>query len=142
MMKSVFSGTYELISWKNTSSSGEQTYPFGPNAKGFITYTSNGYVSVHLMAESRAMFTNEGIFDALAAEALQNQLNYISYFGTFTATESTVFHRLLSCSFPNWEGTTQVRNWSFQNGLLQLSVDKLLVDNELVSAQLIWQPLS
>ena len=139
VMKSVFSGTYELVSWKNITRDGEETFPFGDKAKGFITYSDNGYVSVHLMADSRTAFIHDGIFDATASEGLRNQLSYISYFGTFTIYPTTVSHHLLSCSFPNWEGTTQIRNWSFKNGVLKLSVDTLLIDRKPVSAVLVWR---
>ena len=110
-MDSIVYGSYELVSWKNTDRDGLEVYPFGENAGGYITYTAQGFVSVHLMSDKRSQFERDGIFDGKDEEIRANYNSFISYFGTYTVNKNTVSHHLLSCSFPNWENTTQIRNW-------------------------------
>jgi hypothetical protein len=53
MNNEILVGTYELVSWENRHESGAITYPLGPDAKGVISYSPDGFVFVHIMANNR-----------------------------------------------------------------------------------------
>ena len=54
MTRNPLIGTWRLLSWQNEASDGSVTYPMGTDAIGFISYTGDGYVLVHIARADRA----------------------------------------------------------------------------------------
>lgn len=114
-------GTYKLISWENRHDSGEFSYPLGPDAKGMISYSKDGYVFVHIMAMNRIAYSSGDLFGGEASEIVAGATSHISYCGTYKIVNHDVIHRVHICSFPNWVSTEQRRHFQFDNGNLILS---------------------
>ena len=132
MNKNILVGTYELVSWENRHESGAITYPLGPDAKGFISYSPDGYVFVHIMANNRNRHSLVDWFGGEISEINESATSHISYCGTYEVKENEVFHYVSVSSFPNWVPSEQKRNWEFQNNHLLLSAQGLQVGNEKV----------
>ena len=132
-------GTYDLVSWENRHESGEITYPLGPDAKGVISYSPDGFVFVHIMANNRNNHTVGDLFGGEVSEIQASATTHISYFGTYEIEGSEVIHRVSVSSFPNWVSSEQRRNWEFRDDHLLLSAQGLEVGNEKVGAYLIWR---
>lgn len=132
-------GTYELVSWENRYDSGEITYPLGPDAKGVISYSADGFVFVHIMADHRGNHSSGDLFGGSDAEIRQSATTHISYCGRYEIRGDEVIHTVLVSSFPNWVPSEQRRNWKFEDGHLLLSAQGLAVGNETVGAYLIWK---
>ena len=43
-------GTWKLVAWYNQTENGQKLYPLGEDASGYISYTSDGFVFVQMMA--------------------------------------------------------------------------------------------
>ena len=132
-------GTYELVSWENRHESGAITYPLGPDANGVISYSPDGFVFVHIMANNRKNHSTGDLFGGEISEIKDSATTHISYCGTYELLEKEVIHHVSVSSFPNWVASEQRRNWEFQNGNLLLSARGLQVGNEKVDAYLIWR---
>jgi hypothetical protein len=142
MMKSEnLVGTYELLSWENRHASGETSYPLGPDAQGYINYTPDGYMFVHIMAANRKAYSSGDLFGGETSEVVDGANSHLSYCGTYRIENNEVVHTVNISSFPNWILTEQRRHFEFKNGKLFLSVQGLKIGNESVGAYLIWQPL-
>ena len=134
-------GTYKLLSWENRHDSGKISYPLGPDAKGMINYSKDGYVFVHIMAVNRKAYSSGDLFGGEASEIVAGASSHISYCGTYKIENHDVIHRVQICSFPNWVSTEQRRHFQFDNGNLLLSAEGLKIKSERVSVYLIWKPL-
>jgi hypothetical protein len=132
-------GTYELVSWENRHESGAITYPLGPDAKGAISYSPDGFVFVHIMAGNRNMHSVGDVFGGEITELRDSATTHISYCGSYEVKDNEVIHYVSVSSFPNWVSSEQRRNWEFQNGHLLLSAQGLQVGDERVGAYLIWR---
>ena len=134
-------GTYRLISWENRHESGKISYPLGPDAKGLISYSPDGFVFVHIMANHRAKHTVSDLFGGDPDEINNSATTHISYSGTFEITGNEVIHSVSISSYPNWVPSEQRRCWKFENGKLLLSAQGIQLVNEKVDADLIWEKL-
>ena len=132
-------GTYDLVSWENRYESGMITYPLGPDARGVISYSVDGFVFVHIMANNRNKHLSGDLFGGEIFEIRHSATTHISYCGTYEVIGDEVIHSVSVSSFPNWVSSEQRRNWEFQNGKLLLSARGLQIGNEKVEAYLIWQ---
>ena len=132
-------GTYDLVSWENRHESGAITYPLGPDAIGVISYSLDGFVFVHIMANNRNNHSTDDLFGGEISEINNSATTHVSYCGTYKIEEHEVIHYVSVSSFPNWVPSVQRRKWEFQNGHLLLSAQGLQVGNEKVGAYLIWR---
>ena len=132
-------GTYDLVSWENRHESGAITYPLGPDAIGAISYSPDGFVFVHIMANNRNKHSVDDLFGGTVSEIKDSATKHISYCGTYEIKENEVIHHVSVSSFPNWVSSEQRRNWEFNNGNLLLSAQGLQVGNQKVGAYLIWK---
>lgn len=132
-------GTYELVSWENRHESGAIAYPLGPDAKGVISYSPDGFVFVHIMANNRSNHSTGDPFGREISEIRDSATTHISYCGTYEIKENEVKHYVTVSSFPNWAPSEQRRNWELRNDHLLLSAQGLQVGKEEVTAYLIWR---
>jgi hypothetical protein len=133
-------GVYELFSWEIRHESGEITYPLGPDAKGLISYSSDGFMFVHIMADNRVPHSSEDLFGGELSEIKNSATTHLSYCGPYEVQEDHVVHYVSVSSFPNWVGSEQRRKWEFKKNQLLLSAQGIQVGNEKVDAYLIWSP--
>lgn len=49
-------GTWSLVSYETQDADGHVIYPLGKDAKGFIMYNPDGYMSAQLMASGRPAY--------------------------------------------------------------------------------------
>ncbi len=127
-----FVGSWKLISFVLTSSTGEVTHPLGQNAEGRITYDAAGRMSVQIMQPGRPNSANpQQIFGANSG--------YLAYYGSYVVEEArgVVVHRVEASLFPNYIGTNQVRRYSFSGNRLTLEAET----PQLGRSKLIWERL-
>jgi hypothetical protein len=134
-------GTYKLLSWENRRASGETSYPLGSDAQGFLHYSKDGYMFVHIMASNRRVYSGGDLFGGESSEIVAGANSHISYCGKYRIENGEVIHTVDISSFPNWVSTEQRRHFEFKKGNLLLSVQGLKLGNEGVGAYLTWQPL-
>lgn len=120
-IKDCFIGTWKLIT--NMKTDGEvTTYPYGKDAVGYITYDSNGYMSVQIMQQNRKSVTP----------------GYFAYFGRYEVDPKTnVIHHYLDGSLtPAEVGTDRQRRYQFIDNQLHLT------PVEEKNREIIWEKIS
>ena len=95
--------------------------PYGPEVIGSITYTPEGYVSMHFCSPGQPNHQSGMPTNSSDAELAESARRYLAYAGTFDATtndhgELIVLHLPEVSLYPNWKGVTQRRLVRFQDG--------------------------
>lgn len=127
-------GTWRLKSWLFVDADGNENYPFGEDAQGYLLYLESGVMSAHLSTAKRTHFTTANLFAITAEEALSSYDTYQSYCGQFEITPNAVLHHVELSTYPNWVGTTQTRFCKIEGDYLYIS--NQFDDRE---ARLIWE---
>ncbi|MEW6454032.1 MAG: lipocalin-like domain-containing protein [Pseudomonadota bacterium] len=96
---------------------------FGPGAKGQQTFDANGRFSIMIMRSDLPKVASNNRETATPEEASKLAHGTIAYFGTYTANDAdkTITVNIESATFPNWNGTSQKRTFSFADGQLTFS---------------------
>jgi len=135
-----FTGNWSLISMSTQDSDGNIVYPFGKNSTGIITYTKNGRVSVHIMGNSRPIFTSQDQHSGSDTEIRKAFEGYVAYSGTYTISKDdrTVYHHVETCLFPNWVGMTQKRSFHLSGNRLTLKTTSIRFRDKSRISTLVW----
>lgn len=133
-------GTWTLVSWYNETAEGEKIYPFGDKPSGYISYSQDGFVFVHMAKPDRAIFVApDDPFGGTAAEDSEAFKSHITYAGPYNYQNDRVIHSVTHSFCPNWVGTQQVRDVAFVGDILRLSAKGLTIGGRLVDAYLDWR---
>ncbi|HEY6241956.1 MAG TPA: lipocalin-like domain-containing protein [Burkholderiales bacterium] len=103
-------GTWDFVVAEVKAPDGKISYPFGQSPRGILIFTSNGrFAQVHVGDVPRIASNNRLTGTPEEYEAIMR--GSLSVFGTYTVDEEkkTVTYKIVSSSFPNWEGEAQTR---------------------------------
>jgi len=132
-------GTWRLVRWYNLAEDGTETDPLGRGATGYISYSSDGFVFVHLMAANRVPYAVNDPFGGTPEEDSAATKSHISYAGPYEYRETEVVHRVTHASCPNWIGSEQVRKIRFEGDRLELSAEGARFQGRVVTAYVLWE---
>ena len=135
-------GTWILSSWTRLVDGVEEPGAFGADALGQLSYSSNGYMSAHLMRRGRRRFaTDDVIGSSDPVERAAAYDGYQSYCGRYEVDEagSLVLHRVAMSSNPNWTDSLQKRFVEFIGDRMKLTTPPLLRQGKAGTAVLIWE---
>lgn len=135
-------GTWKLLAWYNESKDGQRTYPFSEDATGYISYTDNGFVFVHLTAPGRKPYASNDPMGGSLEEDSAAMKSQITYAGTYDFYGNRVAHHVQHASCPNWVGITLKRDAKFVDDRLYLTAPGTFLNGEEVTACLEWGPAS
>jgi hypothetical protein len=84
---------------------------WGPNPKGLMTFTENGWFTWQVFRSDRPKFASNDRRRPTPEESLAATEGALAYFGTFTVDESAriIITRVLASTFPNSENEEQKR---------------------------------
>jgi len=134
-------GAWILESYESLDLNGSHMgYPLGPDARGIIMYTGNGYMSAQIMRSDRPQFhigdLSAGNSEELAAAAS----GYLAYSGPYTVSKDVICHHVEVSLLPNWIGGTQYRAAKIGDNHLQLGpTEPTLIDGQPENARLVWR---
>jgi hypothetical protein len=134
-------GAWILESYESLDLNGSHVgYPLGPDARGIIMYTGNGYMSAQIMRSDRPQFhigdLSAGNSEELAAAAS----GYLAYTGPYTVSKDVISHHVEVSLLPNWIGGTQYRAAKIGDNHLQLGpTEPTLIDGQPHNARLVWR---
>lgn len=152
-LRKQISGTWHLITWhaELISDPSNKIYPLGPEAKGRIVYTHDGYVSAQVMRPGQPAFdegagidpSNQGMDEEWALAGR----NFMGYSGRFFVKdedgEVALYHELDICIYPRLRGKVQKRLVRFEeeNGerILNLGIDTIEVAGEVRTVKVKWR---
>ena len=107
-------GTWRLVSYGRTDSTGHFVPAWDEHPAGRITYTADGHMAAQLYDTRRpSLGNNIATADTAAVRAALAGL--VTYFGRYTidAANHLVRHHVEGASRPEWVGGTLVRSYRF-----------------------------
>ena len=110
-LRSQIVGTWEFVVAEVKAPDGKKSFPFGETPKGILIFTSDGrFVQVHVASDVPRIASNNRL-TGTPEEYAAIMRRSLSVFGTYTVDEEkkTVTYKIVSSSFPNWEGEAQTR---------------------------------
>ena len=134
-------GAWRLVSYEIRPRDGSAvTYPLGRDARGWILYTRDGYMSAQLMAAGRPPYASGDLHRGTESECTAAARGYIAYSGPFHLDDDgTLTHEMDVSLFPNWIGNVQQRVFRLDGDRLQLgTVGPVRIDGREVDAVLLW----
>jgi len=133
-------GTWKLISPEIRDAEGNVSYPYGPDAIGYLTYTENGYMSAVIMAANRPKLA-DNIQELSTEEKASAAETYISYCGKYEIQANKVIHHVDACLYPNWVGTKQERFFEFKGEQLLLTSTQQMSNGQKLTSYILWEPV-
>ncbi|MGC1105456.1 MAG: lipocalin-like domain-containing protein [Candidatus Acidiferrales bacterium] len=132
-------GAWRLLSLHETLTDGEVVYSLGEDAQGQLLYSAEGRMSAQLMRAKTHRFANDDMREATPEERASAWLDYFGYFGTYSidAERNAVTHHVEGSSFPNLNGSKQVRSFRFEGERLVLDAD-----TSWGKVQAVWQKIA
>ena len=116
-------GTWTVVAVDTYLPDGTRHPAFGPQPQGYLIYTPEGTMSVTLAAGERPPFAHPQPRQGSLAEKASVADSFSAYAGRYSvdAATHTVVHHLHIASFPNWQGSDQVRRYQLDGDILTLS---------------------
>ena len=134
-------GTYRLLAMESFGEDGSVERNFGDHPEGFITYTPEGYMLALLSRADRPLFRDGDIMGGSPEEQSAAFLSASSFAGRYEIRDGKVHHYLEAATFPNWKGTTQIRDYELTDTHLTLFPPKLLMNGQLRSSRVHFERL-
>lgn len=132
-------GTWRLVSFEMRDDAGNMTYPYGPDAIGYILYSADGYMAVEMMAAYRANFADADTLGGTDAERAQAAATYRSYCAQWEFLGDRVRHHFRTSLYPNRTGTTEERFIDYDGARLTLSTAPQRSGGTLRRNFLVWE---
>jgi hypothetical protein len=134
-------GTWRLASYYTEGTDGSIVYPMGQQARGFIMYLPDGYMSANLMVPGRPAYTGGIAETATPAELAAAALGYFGYAGRYQVDEAAraVRHYIEVALAPNLAGSTQLRHVRFEGPRLMLRGDPIRLGERMASYVINWE---
>jgi hypothetical protein len=110
-LKDQIVGTWEFVVAEVTAPDGKKSYPFGETPKGLLVFTPDGrFAQIHVASDVPKIASNNRL-TGTAEEYQAIMRRSLSLFGTYTVDEAkkTVTYKIVSSTFPNWQGEVQTR---------------------------------
>ena len=112
-------GTWNFVVAEVTAPDDKKSFPFGETPKGILIFTPDGDFSQNHVASDVPKIASGNRLTGTPEEYSAIMRRSLSVFGTYTVDEAkkTVTFKIVSSTFPNWEGEAQERK-----------IDKLTAD--------------
>ena len=118
-LKEQMVGAWEFVVAEVSAADGSKSFPFGETPKGILIFTADGsFTQIHIAGDVPKIASNNRL-TGTPEEYAAIMRRSLSVFGTYTVDEEkkTVTYKIVSSTFPNWEGEAQTR-----------TIDKLTAD--------------
>ncbi|MGV1769732.1 MULTISPECIES: lipocalin-like domain-containing protein [Rhizobium/Agrobacterium group] len=135
-------GTWSLETFTSMDDAGAVVDVMGPNVSGYISYASDGWMSVQIMAANRKLYDFPEISGGKDDQLIAAATSYFAYAGRYTIDPQAaiVIHHLQFSLLPNWVGGHQTRYIErASDTVLILSGDPAPLDGKQQVARLRWQ---
>jgi hypothetical protein len=133
-------GTWSLVSIHYVEKDGRKIEPFGSGATGMLYFDADGRFATQVMAANRRRFASNNRMIGTPEENEAMSRGVVAYFGTYTvdAANRVVTLHIEQSSFPNWNGTAQLRRFAFAGDELRYTAASSTA-NPAESAELVWK---
>jgi len=110
-LKDQLIGTWLQVITEVTAPDGKKSFPFGETPNGILIFTPDGrFAQIHIAGDVPKFGSSNRLMGTLEEYKAVGQKS-LSLFGTYTVDEAnkTVTFKVLSSTFPNMAGESQVR---------------------------------
>jgi hypothetical protein len=117
-------GTWTLVAADVQHSDGTRTQDYGPSPKGLLLIDAQGHYSLQIFKTERPRFASSAKSTGTPTEYEAAVMGSSTHFGTldvFPVHGVLAFH-IEYASFPNWEGTEQLRSYELKGDELSYRV--------------------
>lgn len=134
-------GSWTLVEFSMTSTEGDIHYSLGPQARGLILYTSDGFMSAQLMNPDRPRYRSGRVQGGAPHELSAAAAGYLAYSGRYRIdeAESVVYHEMSVALIPNWVGQEWPRWVRFDGDLMTLTAEELAFDDRAWKPVVVWR---
>lgn len=117
-------GTWTLVAADKVLPDGETTRDYGENPKGRLVVDAEGRYSLQIFKSERLRFALGNKADASVDELRSAVMGSSTHYGAMTIDEraGVLVFSIEGSSFPNWEGTTQRRQYTLDGAELRYKV--------------------
>ncbi len=129
-------GSWKLISFELRLPNGGFSYPFGRDARGYVFYNAQGFMSAAFMGAERAKPQSADLADT---SKTVNFDQFNAYCGRFEVKGDRVTHHVEVASLPQWCGLDQERIFKIDGDRLILETPPLAIASQAPTAYLIWE---
>ena len=117
-------GTWTLVAADKRLPGGETARDYGERPKGRLVIDARGRYSLQIFKSERLSFARDSKADGSADEFKSAAMGSSTHYGTVTMDEraQVLTFAIEGSSFPNWEGTTQRRQYQWDGAMLRYEV--------------------
>jgi hypothetical protein len=117
-------GTWGLVGADKLLPDGTRVSDYGANPDGLVIFTADGYYSVQIYRAERVKFSSGDKLKGTPEEYKEASLSTSVHFGRYTVDpgKGTITFHIDRSSFPNQDGTTQVRQYEMKGDELSWKV--------------------
>ena len=117
-------GTWTLVAADKILPDGETTRDYGESPQGRLFVDAKGRYSLQIFKSERLRFASDSKADGSPDELRSAVMGSSTHYGTMTidAQEEVLVFSIEGSSFPNWEGTTQRRQYQLDGAELRYKV--------------------
>jgi hypothetical protein len=107
-------GTWTLTAADVIKADGTRAEDYGPKPRGLAVFTPDGHYMLEIYRAERVKFASNDKSQGSPDEYKDASLGMSAHFGTYVVDQAkaTITFSITSASFPNWDGTTQVRQFT------------------------------
>ncbi|MEW6346573.1 MAG: lipocalin-like domain-containing protein [Pseudomonadota bacterium] len=104
-------GSWTLVRVDNLLPDGTRIHLYGDNPQGMLVFDAHGRYALQMMRGDNRKFASNDRSEATPAEYKAAVTGSNAHFGRYTVNENahTITFHIDHASFPNWEGTEQIR---------------------------------
>lgn len=132
-------GTWRLVAVEGRSDGRVTSTPFGENPIGQLVYSSDGRMSVMLMAAARPKFGSHGLRAGTGHEKAAAFDSFLAYGGRYERLENRVIHHPDVASIPDFVGVPEERFVALRGDRLVLSTPPMHEGGTLRTFDVVWQ---
>lgn len=133
-------GTWVMTSAYEILADGTRTTNYGEHPNGLLMIDKYGRYSLQIFRVNRPKFASGDKTRGTPDEYRETVLGSSTHTGRIEidAAKGKLIFKIDAASYPNWEGTQQVRDYTFKDGILTYSVPATASGNGTI-AYSIWQ---
>jgi len=117
-------GTWTLVAADKILPNGETTRDYGDSPQGRLVVDAKGRYSLQIFKSERLRFASDSKADGSTDEMKSAVMGSSTHYGTMSIDEraAVLVFAIEGSSFPNWEGTIQKRQYTFDGAELRYKV--------------------
>lgn len=135
-------GTWSVVLVDNISADGSRVALYGDHPEGLLMFDRQGRYSLQLLNAERVKFAQNDKSKGTPEEIKAAVEGANSHFGHYSVDpdKHTITFRIEHASFPNWDGTVQVRSFNITGDRLTYTVPNPTTDQR-ATGEVVWERL-